>query len=85
MCATHIGDTSDAPGSGEQGTLHYKALQNLFFTRPLLPRAGDVVPFLTIEADLEKVRKQEYVPNEQTTNSHQDWLWIKVKKKLMLT
>ena len=33
-----IGDTPEVPGSGEQGTMHYKAWQDLFFTKPLLSR-----------------------------------------------
>ena len=33
---THIGDTSEAPGSGEQETLYCRVLQDLFFIRPLL-------------------------------------------------
>ena len=31
-------------GSGEQGTLHYRALQD-FFIRPQLSRSGDVADF----------------------------------------
>ena len=43
--ATHIGDTSKVPGSGEQRPLFYRAPQDLFFKRLLLSRAGDVADF----------------------------------------
>lgn len=36
-------------GSGELGTFHCRALQDLFFIVPLLSRAGDVVNFLNIQ------------------------------------
>jgi len=49
--ATHIGETPEAPGSGEQEIMHCRALQNLFFIRPLLPRAGDT-------ADIPNTEKQ---------------------------
>lgn len=38
--ATHTGSTPETPGSGEHGTLHCRE-QDLFFTMPLLSRAGD--------------------------------------------
>jgi len=38
-------------GSGEQGTLYYRVLQDLFFMRPLLPRAKDL-------ADIPNTQKQ---------------------------
>ena len=41
MQATHIGDSSEEPGSGEQGILHCGTLQDLFFIKPLLSRAED--------------------------------------------
>ena len=41
----HTGDTPEAPGSGEQGTLHCRALRDLFFIRSAPSRAGDVVDF----------------------------------------
>ena len=43
---THIGDTPEVPNSGEQGTLHCRSVQDLFFKRPLLSRPGDAVDFL---------------------------------------
>ena len=43
--AIRIGDTAEAPGSGEQGTLHCRALQDLVLIRPLHSRAGDVADF----------------------------------------
>lgn len=36
---------SETPGSVEQRTLHHRAPQDLFFTRPLLLRAGDAADF----------------------------------------
>ena len=43
--ATHIRNTLEVPASDEQETLHCRALQKLFLTRPLLSRAGDIVNF----------------------------------------
>ena len=40
-----IGDTPEAPGSGEQGTLHCTVLQDLFFIKPLLSILGDIADF----------------------------------------
>lgn len=45
--ATHIGDTSGVLGSGDQGTLDCRALQNLIFIKQLLLRAGNELTFLT--------------------------------------
>ena len=39
----HIGDTPEAPGSGEQKTLHCRTLEDLFI-KPFLPKA-DVADF----------------------------------------
>lgn len=39
------GDTPDAPGSSEQGTLHYRALKELYFIRQFLSRARDLSDF----------------------------------------
>ena len=46
---THIGDTPEAPGSGERGTLHCRALQDLFFIRSILAR--DLADSLNIETN----------------------------------
>ena len=43
--ATHIGDSPEASGSGEQGTQHCRTLHDLFFIKPLLSRAGVVADF----------------------------------------
>lgn len=41
----HIGDTHEAPGSSEQRACHCRTLQDLFFKKPLLSRAGDAADF----------------------------------------
>ena len=65
----HIGGTTKAPGSGEQGILH-RMLQELFFIRPLLSRAEHVVDFPDTEKQTQKFKQnevtEEYVPNERT-------------------
>ena len=40
--ASHIGDIPEVPESDEQGTLHGRALQDLFSIWPLLSRAIDI-------------------------------------------
>ena len=42
---THKGDTLEMPGSGEQGTLHCRALQDVFFICPLLSITRDIAGF----------------------------------------
>ena len=58
------------PGSGEEGTLHCRAIQDHFFIRPLLARAGDIDDFPNTQKQLQRVRQnketEEYVPNERT-------------------
>lgn len=39
----------EVPGPGKQETLHYRALQDVFIIRPLLPRARDTADFLNTE------------------------------------
>ena len=39
-------DTPKIPGISEQRTLHSRALQDLFFMKPLLPTARDIDDFL---------------------------------------
>lgn len=60
MHATHIGDALEEPGSGEPQTLHCRALQDLFFIKPPLSRAGNVAEFLNTEPgrELDKMRRQ---------------------------
>ena len=41
----HIEDILEVPGSGEQGTSHFRALRDLLFTRPLPSRVGDIANF----------------------------------------
>ena len=40
--ATHIGYSPEVPSSDKQGTLHCKALQDLFFIKPLFSRAEHI-------------------------------------------
>ena len=56
-----------------QGTLHCRALQDLFLVSPLLSRARDVADFLNTEKQTQRVRqkgREEYVPNERTGQDH---------------
>ena len=41
----HTQDTHEVPGSGEQRTLYCRALEDLFFIKPLSSRARDVANF----------------------------------------
>ena len=70
MNISHIGNILEVTGPSEQGTLHGKALQDLFFIRSLLLRAEDVAGFLAKQKQKLRVRKKEetedYVPNERT-------------------
>lgn len=52
----HMGDTPEVPGSGEQGTLHHRALQNLFFINPLVSRTGDIADFSNTLKQAQRVR-----------------------------
>ena len=58
------------PGSGKQGKLHHRALQDCFFIRPPLLRAGDVADFPNIQKQTKRDRQneetEEYFPNERT-------------------
>ena len=57
--ATHIADIPEVPGPGKQGTLHYRAPQDLFFIKPLLARAEDELTFPTHRnRDLDKMKRQ---------------------------
>lgn len=47
--ASHIGDTPEASGSGELGTLHSRALLDLFFIRSLLSNAEDIAVYPNIQ------------------------------------
>ena len=58
--ATQTGDSPEVPGSGEQGTLYCRAVQDLFFMKPLLSRAEGVADFPNKEklTQIDKMRKQ---------------------------
>ena len=53
------------PGSGEQGTLHCRALQDLFFTRPLLVRAEDMADLPNTQKQTDRVRQNEEMVKKQ--------------------
>ena len=70
MHTTHIGDTPEVPGSGEQGILQCRAQQDLFFISLLLSRTGDTADFPNTKKQTQRVRQneetEEYVPSERT-------------------
>ena len=72
MHATYIGETPEAPSSGEQGTLHCRAQQDLFFIRTLLARAGYVAVFLNINNQRLRQNEEtkEYDLNERIGQNH---------------
>lgn len=49
----------EVPGPGEQGTLHNRALSDLFFIRPLPSRTGDVAKFPNTEKQAKRLRQNE--------------------------
>ena len=64
----------EAPGPGEQGTLHSRALQDLFFIRPLPSRTGDIADFPNTQKQAERLRQkeetEEFAPDERTGQGH---------------
>ena len=60
--ATHTGDIPEAQGSGEQGTLHCRALQD-FFIKPLLSRVGDTANFPNTQKETQIARQNEEARN----------------------
>ena len=57
-----MGEAPEVPGSGEEGTLHCRALQDLFFIRPYFQEQETQVTFLTHRnryRKLDKMRKQK--------------------------
>ena len=65
---------SEVLGPGEHGTLHCRALLDLFFIRPLPSRTGDIPDFPNIEKQDQRIRKNKktevFVPNERRGESH---------------
>lgn len=57
---THIGYSTEGPGSGKQGTLHSRALQDLFFIKSLLSRTEETTDFLNTQRhrEADKMRRQ---------------------------
>ena len=57
------------PGSGEQGTICYKAPWNIFFIR-----SGEVADFANTQKQAQRVRQseesEEYIPYERTGQNH---------------
>jgi len=55
------------PDSGEQGTLYYRALQDIFFIRPQLSRTGDIADFhKQTQRGKQNGETEEIFPNERT-------------------
>ena len=54
--------------------MHCRALEDLFFVRPLLSRAGDVADFPNTQKQTQRVMQNEEteqdVPNERTGQNH---------------
>lgn len=48
----------EEPGPGEQEILHCRALQNLFFIRPLPSKVRDVAGFPNTQKQIEKIKSQ---------------------------
>lgn len=73
------------PGSGEQGTLHCRALQDRFFRRSLLSRSGDWLTFLTHRnrpRELLKMRRERIMSQMkvQVTTTAQDLSKMDISK-----
>ena len=63
----------EAPGTGEQGTLHNRAPHDLFFITPSFSRAGDIADLLD-HRQAQRLRQNEkidkFIPSERTEQSH---------------
>lgn len=66
----------EMPGSGEQGTLHYRAPQELFFIRPLLATADlMLLTFLTHRnrhGELGKLKSQRNKPQKKEQDKERE-------------
>ena len=64
----------EIPGPGEQGTLHCRALQGLFFIRLLSLRAREIADFPNTQKKIQKVRQneetQKHLPDRKTGSNH---------------
>lgn len=58
------------PGPSEQGTLHYKVLQDLFLIKQLLSRTEAVSDFPNTEKDRQNEDTEKYGLNERTGQNH---------------
>ena len=67
--ATHIGDISEVPGSGEQGILHCRTPTNLFFVRILLSSTGNVADF----PNTQKHRELTQMWRERDKSQMKEW------------
>lgn len=69
-------DTPKVPGAGEQVTLYYRVLLDLFFIRPLLSTAGDVANFPNTKKQIQRVRQikkmKKYVQNGRIGQNHKE-------------
>lgn len=74
MYTKHIGDNPKIPGSGEQGTLCYRAVQDIFFIRPQFSRTGDIADFHKTQKQTQKGKQnretEEIIQNERTGQDH---------------
>ena len=73
--STHTLETlSEVPDPGEQGTPHSRAIQDLFFIRPLPSKTADVVDFPNTEKQAQRLRKNEktekFIPSERIGQVH---------------
>ena len=63
------------PGSGEQGALYGRVLQDNFFIKLLLSRAGGIADFPNMQKETRRDRPneetEEYIPNERTGQTSQ--------------
>ena len=64
------------PGSSEQGKLHPRALQDLFFIKPLFSGADDVADFPNTQKQRPRQNKEteKYVSNEKREQGAPEWL-----------
>ena len=56
----------EASGLGEEGTLQSRALQDLFFIRPLSSRTGDIADFPNTEKQAQRLKQnktEKFIPN----------------------
>lgn len=80
--ATHIRDRHEIPDSGEQGTLCYRAPQDLFFIRPLLSRSVDKADFQNTKKQTQRVKQNEDTEQRRGHNNEFTVVVIKILTRL---